>query len=995
MKFLSLTWLLLLSITSAMSQTRTGIVTDSEKNPLPGVSIQVEGSATGTITDSDGKFSIPAEFGETLIFSHIGMEQKRIVLGDQTQLAIEMEGDAEMLGDVIITGYSTQRSKDLTSSISTVRAEVLEKTPAASPLQALQGKVAGVQLVSDGSPGGVPVIRVRGIGSFTENAQAPLYVVDGMFFDNIDFLNSGDIENVTILKDASAAAIYGVKAANGVIIITTKSGGFERKGQVTYDGYVGLQFPTHALQMANAEEYSRWALEARTKADSGYVSESMQRYGRSRINPNVPSTNTNWFNLLVEPAQIQSHSLNFSGGSKNAAHSVAASYFSQAGMLKSKNDYERFNLRANADFKPKKWLQTGGNIVLSNTTRHNPGNIWLGIYRAVPILPVYDDANEDPKLNPIGFASAQDLGYKEDMRNPAADAEYQNDRTLTNKILYNVYAEGLFLRNRLRLKTAFNQEIAFVQNRAVTPQYRVSADQQNAKSSISKSMDYYNNYIWDNSIHYNHDFGKHKVALLGGMSFRNTSSQRLAASGNDFPFEEEEYWYLSQAQTKNEPSDGGSSYYGLSYFGRLSYNFSSKYLFYFTMRADGSSKYQEKWGYFPAVGLGWVLSEESFMKSVQPISFLKLRGGWGQLGNDKVPANDGFASTEPSRPIFGGQRVEGTRAQNYYSSLKWEVVEEFNTGLSSRFLKNRLSFEADWFNRQTKNVVVDVPIPLSVRNLAQNVGILENTGWEFSMEWSDKIGDMTYSVNGNLSTLKNRVTDLGGIPYIYHGDDKISRVGDPFRAFYGHEVIGVYQNQQEIDNDPTAVKEGNIEPGDFKYKDQNGDGVIDGDDRIILGSHIPTLTYGFGFSVGYKGIELSVTTQGQAGHAIQNEKRAWADRRPAVNVDQDLALNRWHGENTTNKYPSAAGIRKGWNNRTNSFFIESASYFRIQNIQLAYTIQQNTFMNHFPKTRFYVTADRPYTYFTYNGFSPEVAGGIDENTYPLSTIITLGVKITF
>jgi TonB-linked SusC/RagA family outer membrane protein len=479
----------------------------------------------------------------------------------------------------------------------------------------------------------------------------------------------------------------------------------------------------------------------------------------------------------------------------------------------------------------------------------------------------------------------------------------------------------------------------------------------------------------------------------------------LYAAGLNFPIDMEQSWYISQSEEKPEGSigDGGSREYGLSYFGRVSYNYNDRYLLYATMRADGSSKYQQKWGYFPTIGAGWVISEESFLQDHPIINFLKLRASWGQLGNDKIQASDGAITTFIVNTAINDVKVSGTQTTNTFSSLKWELTEETNLGLTARMFKNKLSADADYYIRDTKNAAIYVKIPGTGGSVLKNVGVIRNSGFEMALNWNDETTfGLKYNAGVNFSFLKNKVRDLYGQPYIDGGSAEFrqrSIVGQPLLAFFGYEVLGVYQDQAEIDADPSAPD--SAVPGDFKYKDQQkqgetGYGVINDDDRVILGSYFPTFMYGGNMGLSWKNFDLSLNLLGQVGNKILNRKRGEIIWTADGNLDADLAINRWHGPGTSNKYPSSAGLRKGWNQKMSDYFVEDGAFFRLQNVQLAYNINgKKIFGVNIPDTRISVTAERPLTLFKYNGFNPEVASGIDSQTYPIPAVYTVGLNVKF
>jgi len=980
-----------------------GTVVDDQSQPLPGVSILVKGTFKGTMSDVDGSYTISALPSDTLVFSMVGMSTQTIPVGNRTTINVTLMTETTIMDEVVVVGYGTQRVKDLTSSISTVKSEDLAKTPAGQAMQALQGKVAGLQVVASGSPGASPTIRVRGIGSYPgQNNEAPLYVVDGMFFDNIDFLNPTDISTISVLKDASAAAIYGVRAANGVILIETKSGRHNQKAEITYDGYYGMQLAQNVLKMANAEQFTTMAMESGSAADASFILNAMQRYGRSRINPNVPDVNTDWYREILRPADIQNHSLNLTGGSENATYSLGGNYFSQEGILDMKNQYERFNLRSKVDFQATKWLTIGGNMILSNATKYGEeSSAWNLAYFAIPILPVYDPMNT--AAWPVNYANAQDLGYRSG-QNPFPTLKFNDSRTKIMKIVSNFYVKIDFTK-QLSFKSSYNYAYTSNEVRNVNLPYFIGNSFQRPDSYINKANDIWADRIWDNVLTYTNNFGKHNVTLMAGTSFRDEAFNNLHAQGINFPYDKEESWYISQSEDRPQDAvgDNGLRQYGLSYFGRLSYNYADKYLLYATMRADGSSKYQQKWGYFPTVGVGWVISEEPFMKDNNFIDFLKLRASWGQLGNDKIQASDGAITTFVVTTAINDVLVSGTQTTNTYSSLKWEVTEETNFGLTGRILDNRLSVDADYFIRDTKNAAIYVTIPLVGGSVLKNVGIIRNSGFEVALNWNQDISDdFRYNIGINFSTLKNKVRDLYGQPYIDGGMAEFrqrSIVGYPLLAFFGYEVLGVYQNQGDIDADPSAPA--GAVPGDFRYKDQQkegepGYGVINDDDRVVLGSYFPTFMYGGNFGISWKNFDLTASMLGQTGNKILNRRRGEIIWTADQNMDADLAINRWHGDGTSNKYPSSAGLRKGWNQKMSTYFVEDGSFFRIQNVQLAYNIKGvKLFGADMPETKVSFTADRPLTLFKYNGFNPEVANGIDTQTYPIPAVYTVGLAIKF
>jgi len=1001
--------LLLLAIagTVVFGQERsiTGSVSDRSTNEsLPGASVLVKGTTIGSITDIDGKFTLMAPSTESiLVVSYIGYETTEIPVGILSSFNIQLVPSKTSLQEVVVVGYGSTKVKDLTSSITTVRSEDIIATPSSMPMQSLQGKVAGLQVVTNGGPGDSPTIRIRGVGSFPgRDNESPLYVVDGMFFDNIDFLNPTDIASISVLKDASAAAIYGVRAANGVVLIETKSGAYNQKAEINYNGYYGYQIAQNVVKMANSQQYSTMAREAdpEGEADQLYILNAMQRYGRSRVDPNIPEPNTDWYNEILRPAAITNHSLDFSGGNEKARYSIGANYFLQDGIMDMENKYERMNLRTKLDFKATNWLTIGGNLIFSNALKYNDqSSAWNDAYFAVPIMPVYDATNT--AADPVNYSNAQDLGYRSG-QNPFPAIDFNIDLMKIKKLLTNFYVEFNLIPKTLTFKSTYNYAYTNIDQRIVNLPWFIGNSFQNPDATITRNLSAYNNHIWDNILTFSKSFSNHNLTVMAGTSFKDEGFQMLSAQGKNFPTDMEQSWYIEQSLNipSDEVSDGGLRQYGMSYFGRVAYNFKEKYLLYATLRADGSNKYQQTWGTFPTVGVAWVITEENFLSGNDILPYFKIRASWGQLGNDRIQASYGAYTTTVIKTTLDGIVYSGTVVSSDYSELKWELTEEFNIGFTSKLLKNKLSADFDYYNRDTKNAAIPVSIPSVGGSVLKPVGTIRNSGIELALDWTNQaVNDrLTYSVGFNFSTLKNQATDLYGQEYIDGGTAEFRQrtyVGEPLMAFYGREVAGIYQNQAEIEADPVAV-ENSLVPGDFKYVDQNNDGIIDDDDRVILGSYFPNFIYGGNISLSFMNIDFSVSVYGQEGNKVLNRKRGEIIWTSDGNLDADLAENRWHGEGTSDKYPSSSGLRRGWNQKMSDYFVEDGSFFRIQNIQLGYTLKNSKWAKgNFPEIRVCFTAERPLTLFKYNGFTPEVANGWDSQTYPVAAIYTLGLNVKF
>ncbi len=993
----------------AQSTPVSGTILDATGFGLPGVTVLEKGTNNGTVTDIDGKYTITVSSPEALlVFSFVGYEAQEILVGNQTTIDLTLAEAIGALDEVLVIGYGTQKERDLTSSISTLKTEDIVKTPAPNAMQSLQGRVAGVQIVSNGAPGASPTVRVRGVGSFEGNA-APLYVVDGMFFDNIDFLNSNDIENISVLKDASAAAIYGVRASNGVILVTTKSGAYEQTPEMVYDGYFGIQVPQNVLKMANTQQFAQYIRETGSAPDIAFLENAIQRYGRSRLDPSIPDVNTDWYSEIMSPASIQNHNLTFNGGSAKTRYSIGGSYFSQDGLQNEiRNEYKRINLRAKIDTDIKEWLKVGGNFNFAVSRQYvGEDAAWFRAYFSVPTIPVYDQLNT--AAAPEMLSNAQQVGYR-GSQNPFYPLLYTDNRNNVAKVTGNIYADLTLIPDKLNFRTSYNYSLSMINGRNVNFAYNDGVTE--SPSALRKQNEARFNQIIDNYFTYNNNWGDHLLTVTAGQSFRSEYGEVLFARGTGLSpnptWENEEFWYLSNAQNLDLNGIGdvndntiNSQLYYLSFFGRVAYNYDERYLLYGTYRRDGNNKFQQKWGDFFTIGAGWVITEEDFF-GVDAIDFLKFRASWGQLGNDGIRPSIGAPTLEETSTALGDIRYIGRRLNPTYDLIdRWETTVEKNFGLNAKLMESRLSIDADYFIRDTKNLAVSIIPPVFRSTERRSVGEIRNQGLELNITWADDINDdFSYFIGGNFATLKNAVQSLGGPPSLDAGSAEFrqrSIVGEPYQAFYGYEATGIFQNEEMIQNSGyTAefITDRNLVPGDLIFKDQNGDGIINDQDRVVLGSFLPKLTYGANLGFSWKDLEFSTLIQGQSGHKILNRKRGEIIFTNDTNIDADLATNLWRGEGTSDKYPSAAGLRKGWNQNFSTYFVEDGTYFRIQNVQLAYTIR-DIFGGKVPATRLTFTAERPLTVFSYNGFNPEVANGIDRQTYPIPAVYTLGLNVKF
>ena len=1002
-----LTFLLALLISPAVmfaqaTKTVKGTVIDQDNQPVIGATVKVNGTTISTATDFDGCYELKNVPENAVIsYSFIGMKSKDVRLDGRSTVNVTLLEDTQNLEEVVVIGYGAAKAKDLTAPIEVVKGEELIVQPTSSPMAALQGKVPGVNIVNSGTPGAGPKVTIRGNGSFGDTS--PLYVVDGMFYDNIDFLNNADIQEMSVLKDASASAIYGVRAANGVVIITTKKGRRNQGAQITYNGYVGIQKATNVLEMCNSHEYATMLMEANPDAYRHMFEKSIAEFGGD-METLTFNADTNWYDEMLRTAVITNHSLNISGGSNNAIYSVGMSYLSQDGIMDVENYYRRMNFRASLDFDATNWLKVGFNGVFSNSQQQLPNNAaWQKAFNTPSILPVYDERRGDDVF-PTKYADPFQVGLNNNFYNPVAFADYYDSRNDNYQVLSNFYAQLNIIPDRLNIRTSYSYDYSAIRGNTFLPTYYVGQNQRRNTTELTKTDTNYNKWIWDNTATYNQRWDAHSFTGMLGVSMRQERYNMLSGTATNVPEGADEWKYLVLGNKEGSTvTDDGWRYRGLSYFTRLNYSFDDRYMLMFTFRADGSSKYNDKWGYFPSVGAAWTITNEEFMADQKTFDYLKLRASWGKLGNDKIAASAGFANVNVVQAVFGTNNpLDGYKNTSNFSWLGWEVVNETNVGLSLATLRNRLSADIDWYYRMTENAVISPMIPMTTNTIAGNFGEVLNSGIDLSLNWNDKINkDFSYNIGFNLGWLHNEVKSLKGeLNYIKDGGKVVQMVGEKMNSYYGYKVVGIYQTAEECANDPIAVAN-NLQPGDFKYQDVNGDDKIDGQDKQVLGSYIPDITYGFNLGFQYKNFDFALSTYGQAGGELWNRKRALRYAQSDYNFDKAQFENRWTGAGSTNEHPSAAALIRNWNvsdSNNASYFVEKSNYFRIQNITLGYSFKNIKMGNYtMPGIRLTLTADRPFTTFKCNSFTPELsdAAGWDTEVYPLTATYTFGVQIDF
>jgi TonB-linked SusC/RagA family outer membrane protein len=982
----------------------TGKVTGVNGTPLSGVSITIRGANTGTTTDDAGNYSItvPNE-NSVLVFSYVGYGAQELVVGNRTVINVSLVASANQLDQVVVVGYGTQRKVDVTGSVSQVKGEDINRQPSPNPISSLQGKVAGVQITNSGAPGASPQITIRGIGTVYGSAT-PLYVVDGVWFDDISFLNPADIENISILKDASSESIYGIRAANGVVLITTKKGK-GNKPTVNYNGYVGWQKVTNEIKMADGQEYATMVNELRVINGSPAL-----------LDPSSYGKGTDWYHQILRDALITNHQVSLSGGGNNTNYNFSLGYLNQDGIVE-KNNYTRYTVRLQNDIQIASPLKIGYTVTGAYSNSNDiPGGIFHEMYSAAPIVPVYyaDGTYGDPSDYNLGGAVTF---------NPQVTLDVYNQKSKNYRLNGSAYANLKFLRH-FTLNSSIGGDFGHNEVRNYTPGYVATLTQRNATSQLALDRLETRNYIIENTLTYENRLNQHSIRVLVGQSAQRYKTNGFRMTAQSVPNTSEGDLYLglgtNSTRTVNDVKPGDYPLLSTvaSYFGRINYSFANRYLLNASIRADGSSKFfgDNRWGYFPSVGAGWVISQESFMRDQNIFNNLKLRGSWGVIGNASVPENISVLRVTQAdylTGMFGTPQLPYTGASITMvvpPTTYWEKGVGTDVGLEMSLLKNKLYFEADWYNRTTKKAIFDIPIPASVGTssgtIIGNQADIQNRGFEFSASWKDVLSKkVSYSISGNLGINDNKVLrTLTGNNTIYGGGQGITGgalatrtvLGQPIGQFYGLQVAGIFQNAAEV---TSSAQAGSAKAGDFKYVDQNKDGVIDAKDRIPLGNPNPKYTYGINTNWSYMNFDLTLDFQGVAGVKVYDANLGF--RFGNENFTEEFYKNRWHGEGTSNFYPSA-NIGGGNNYVPNSFYVEDGSYFRIRNMQLGYTLPLALAQRiHAKNLRAYVNAQNAFNFFKYRGFSPEVSGGsptsrgIDVSVYPLSATYNFGVNVSF
>ncbi|MDT0631012.1 TonB-dependent receptor [Rubrivirga sp. S365] len=979
-----------------------GVVTDSlDATTLPAASVVVlddDGQAIPTLGASTGAVGeyeirgVPAG-AYTVRASFIGyapQERAVVVRAGETAMAdfALVFADAS-LGELVVVGYGEQRRRDVTGAVSSVSGEELAEQATPSVAQALQGRVAGVQVTpSSGAPGSGAQIRIRGVG--TLNNASPLYVVDGLLLDDIDFLNPNDVESIEVLKDASATAIYGSRGANGVILITTKKGGFEAGTTVSVDVYNGVQSLQREIALVSGAEYAQLAneLAANTGLDPFFA------------DPSAVVTSTDWQDQVYQTAPIRNLTVSARGGNENISYYVSGDVISQDGILQG-SSYQRATLRLNNEYRLGGAAQIGHNINLI----YRDGERSAGVVRAALLA--------DPTVAPMTDGVFNDAGVRSSAGNPAASIFYNRNDEGGFRLAGNVFLD-LDLPEGIGFRSNFAVDLDDAEYKNFVPVFLVSPTQQNETSRLLVEQGNTDTWLWENTLTYDllTPDDRHRLDVLGGFTLQSYYTEEIRGRRQNLIGEDPSFWYLRAGEEDGQTvEDEASSWTMQSYLARANYSFLDRYLATVSVRVDGSSRFGEnnRYGTFPSIGLGWNVADEPFMDGVPYVSAFKLRGSYGRIGNDKIDPYASLALVDNNlNAVFGGDPTLNfgqTLTSLANPDIQWESVVQTDVGLDAAFFDDRLTATFDYYRRDTEDILVRVPIPDyvgSAQNPFVNAASVRNSGFETSLGLSGTAGDFLYGVRFNGSTIHNEVLALGeGNEEILAGglgnevtNTNRTIVGEPIGSFYGFQVEGVFQTQEEIDNAPTR---GGERPGDLRFADTNGDGTVTNDDKVNLGSPIPDYTLGFGVDLGWNGFDVSAAFTGSIGADVYNARTSV---RFGVENYEESFLDRWTGPGTSDTEPRITNA--GHNFLASSRFVEDASFLKLQTLQVGYAIPaQYANRIRVDRARIYVSGTNLFTLTGYDGYTPEIGGssvlgpGIDNGVYPIARTITVGLNLSF
>jgi TonB-linked SusC/RagA family outer membrane protein len=1003
---LALGMLLFMSFSGVFAQniTVTGMVTENT-TPLAGVSVQVKGTASGTVTGNDGKYTISIDRNGTLVFSYVGYGTQEVAVGGRTTVDVRLiASSAASLNDVVVIGYGTANKRDLTGSIASIKAKDIGDRPNTNPVASIQGKIPGVYIVNSGRPGQEPDIRIRGTNSI--NGFKPLYVVDGIFNDNINFLNPADIESMEILKDPSSLAIFGVRGANGVIIVTTKKA---RSGQtlINVNSSVGIKRVTDRIAVTNAADFKTlYEEQLRNQAADAGTPYTPYNYANWQ-------GNTDWQDLIFQNAILNYNNISITSATEKNRIYMGVGLINEEGLIK----YEKLNkitININDELQVSKALKFGATFNGYRAQTPQERSVG-GAIIAAPIAEAYNAAAGAYNTLP-NFQRAQvnnPYGFLEQTKNTQINMEY--------RAVGSLYGE-LNLFSHLTARASFFADHGFNTSRSYTPYVvfynpditgsnKIDTASGYNRTAVAQSQNKYTKIQQDYLLTYKNKWGRHDLTVLGGFTTNYNSYEATSASGKAGSIaipNNERYWYVSTAGgiIENGTQLGSGSAWDnstMSYLARALYNFGGKYMLNGSFRRDGASAFSginNKWQNFGSVGAAWVMSNENFFKDQNVINYLKLKGSWGTLGSQNIDASVGNYPTYPTLSgansgVFGGNIVTALVPTYYVDpNLHWERSNSYEFGLELNTLQNKLHIEANYYNKKTEGFIALLTGGNAALPQLTNIGSMRNRGIELLATYNGSIGkDWSYSISGNFTTMNNKVLETYTGYTVFDGVSR-TEAGYPVGYFYGYVANGIYQTAEEIKQSP--VSDIAVKPGDIKFKDINGDGKITTADRTMIGNPTPDYTYGGSVNISFKGFDLGVDVMGVYGNEVI---RNWNRSTFAQFNYLTGRLGRWNGVGTSNWEPIVSNSRSANNNLVSSYYIEDGSFFRIRNLQLAYNINSAVLAKaHIKSLRVFVNAQNLKTWKHNTGYTPEFSGsaisfGVDNGSYPLPVVYTFGVNL--
>lgn len=996
--------LLIISPSYAQQKTITGLVS-ADGAVIPGVSVLVKGTSKGAITDFDGNYTISAKNTDILIFSYVGYNPQEILINNQTSINVILEASLEKLDEIVLVGYGSVKKKDLTSAISTVKGDELSKRVVTNIQDALSGQLPGVQVSSNGGkPGSESTVTVRGISTLSNNS--PLYVVDDVPLDDINFLSAQDIESVQVLKDASASAIFGSRASNGVIIIRTKQAK-TNKINISFDGYTGLQTIAKNPDLASGNEYANIINTARINDGKSIIYDNPESFGAG----------TNWWDEITQTAPIYDANVSISKATEDIKISTGFSYQSQDGIIEG-SDFSKWSIRLNTEYKIRKNVTIGENFTFANSNTNNGPSLVWDAHRLEPITNPYLPEYEQEGLNEFSIYSPTIT----DVPNALGQLARSFDDTAYYRTIGNFYVNWEIIEG-LSFKSQYSIYFSSYENNWFAPDYYIEETDKRVINSVGRTHNNRTNTTWNNFATYTKDFGEHNLNVMGGIVLEAQIHKTLSAQGENIPSNHPDLRYLDAATEAYYASGNNEQYNLISYIARANYSYKDKYLLTATMRADGSSLFPDgnKWGVFPSVSAGWVVSDESFMENVNWISFLKARLGWGQIGNDNrnsIPVDARLTTIGNEYYTSGANQnlLIGTAPDNVGNpNIKWETVEDLNFGIDFALFENKLNMNFDVYKRTTHDMLMAKSIPayLGSGYDAQwsNIGSFETKGYELGVTYKNQFNKLKTTFTLNLSHYKAKAKELADGEAIWDGNHQrlddlgYTAEGQTPGSFYGYVTDGIFQNRTEINSHSDEF--GNIiqpyaQPGDFRFKDLNGDGQLTDQDRTIIGDPIPDLSYGLTLKFDYTNFDLSLLFTGKYGNDMLNAANPYLMSGSGnYNSYAGLLDKAWDGEGSTNSQPRLSNDDPNQNFRYSDYFIEDGSFFRLTNLQFGYKLSDKIIENSgLSKARFYISGENLFTLTSFSGLDPDIGGrstlsGVDWGHYPLPRIINIGVNLAF